>query len=300
MKRMSTAQAICSLFDRLLTEHDDLVLLGESVGRGGGIGGSTSGLQATHGPQRVIDTPVADRATLGLAVGLAMAGRRAVVEISASGRIPAVLEVLAEAASVAAQKEFTVPLVVRIPCGGQAGHRVDRPAAELLAAVDGLQVICPSDPESLLASLNAAMQTTSPLVILEPRVLYRQRCTIEEDSSFSIHQARLLRHGEHVTLASWGSGVRTALGAAETLENEGISAAVLDLVTLSPLDLATLGERVRATGRLVCVEAPEGGLATRILNATLQQAFLYLEAPLASSDAAPDDVVQAARNTVLY
>jgi pyruvate dehydrogenase E1 component beta subunit len=277
----------------------ELILLGETVGRSGGIQGSTKGLLDTFGTERVIDTPISDRASLAMAVGLALAGKTCVVELSGSGRIPALFEVLTHAVLVAQRKEFTLNLVVRIPCGGQAGDRIDRSSSELLATLDGCQVLCPSDGNGLLNGLQTALDYAGVSILLEPRTLYSQRVDAKPTQQ-DMRKAHALRTGDHITLVSWGTGVAAAQRAADQLAEENISAAVVSLNQLNPIDADTLGEWIRHTGRAICVEAPEGGLASRVLNTSLSSAFLFLEAPLTASSASESEVVQAAREAVFY
>ena len=299
MSRVSASAAIAKRLQNAMSNDGDLILLGETVGRSGGSHGSTKGLLKTFGTERVIDTPIADRATLGMAVGLCLGGKTCVVELSSSGRIPALFEVLAHAVAVANHREFDLNLVLRIPCGGQAGDRVDRSASELLATLPGCQILCPSDASGLVTGLDFALATPGVTVLLEPRALFGQRVN-EESASQDIHRAKALRSGDHITLISWGTGIATAERAADQLAAENISAAVVALNRLNPIDAETLGEWVRHTGRAICIEAPEGGLATQVLNASLQHAFLFLEAPLSTSAPSEASVVQAARNAVFY
>lgn len=300
MSRLPTPMALSQLLSASFSARDDLLLLGETVGRSGGLGGSTTGLLNQLGPTRVIDTPISDRATLGMALGYALAGKTPIVEISASGRIPALMEILMESAAIHQKGEFPLSMVLRVPCGAQAGSRVDASASEILASIDGLRVVCPSSPERLRATLSAAIQAPGVTVILEPRTLYSMRCDVAEPEGFSLESASLARSGDHLTLVTWGSGVGAALTAADALAEENISAAVLDLSSLHPIDTQTLGAWVKHTGRLVCIESPEGGLASHVLRAGIDSAFLYLEAPLAASDAVQTNVLQAARDAVYY
>lgn len=299
MSRVPVAAAIAQTLHTAMSSNQDLVLLGETVGKSGGIHGTTKGLLETFGSQRVYDMPISDRATLAFAVGLALAGKTCIVEISGSGRIPALFETLTHAVLVAANREFPMNLVLRIPCGGQAGDRIDRSASELLATLDGCQILCPSDANGLVNAVTTAIDQPGISVLLEPRTLYSQRL---EDSAPAVdmRRAHALRSGDHITLISWGSGVATAERAADQLAQENISAAVISLNQLNPLDVDTLGEWVRHTGRAICVEAPEGGLASRVLNASLDRAFLFLEAPLTASSASEVEVVQAAREAVFF
>lgn len=263
----------------------------------GGSGGAFAGLADRH-PGFVLDLPVAERGNLGLAVGMALAGDRVVVEVTSTGRLWSCLEVLSEAAAVSRAGAMSVALVVRVPAGGQAGDRIDAPVAQALAAIDGLTLLCPATPAQALGAYRAALAARRPVVVLEPRALAARR-TAEPDA-VSIGAARPVRDGVDLTLVCWGSAVQVAVSAADTLAAEGIDAAVLDLVSLSPLDAATLGEHLRRTGRVVVVEAPEGGLSEQVLRAAVDGAFLYLEAPLATAAANASELVQVARSTALY
>lgn len=297
MASLSTATALRALLGRTLDADARCVVLGDSVARQGGVGGIFAGLAELHA-DRVLDLPVADRAAMGFAVGLALGGQRAVVELSASGRLAACLEALAEAGSVAAAGEFAVPLVVRVPTGGQAGERVDRPMARALLDLPGVTVLCPSSADTVLGAWEAALASRSPVVILEPRALLTRRTAAP--SVVTPGRSRVLREGHHVTLVSGGSALPTVLAAAETLAAEGIEADVVDLLSLAPLDADTLGARVRATGRVVVVRPPEGGIEAAVLAAVIEGAFLYLEAPPASVDSDESAVVGQARASVHY
>ncbi|TNE88231.1 MAG: hypothetical protein EP330_15530 [Deltaproteobacteria bacterium] len=293
MSSLTMAAAIRGTLFAAMQDDEQVILLGDSVGRAGGIAGTSQGLLDTFGEDRVMDLPVAERGTLGVAVGLALAGKKPVVELSSSSRLLAVLEVLAEAASL--HGEFSAPVVVRVPVGDEAGARIDRPLADI--DLPGLTVVCASGAASAAALLARALKSSGPTVILEPRALYGARRDLPAPAGFG---AELLRHGDHVTLAAFGTGVGAALDAAEELASEGISAAVLDLVALSPLDAKTLGEWTRHTGRIVAVHPSEPGLAAKVERAATEAAFLYLESPPASAAASVVDAVNTARASVSY
>lgn len=291
------ANAIRSVLDQALTDSSDIVLLGETVGRMGGNAGTTAGLLATHGPERVRDLPVADRGTLGLALGLALSGKRPVVELSGTNRLFAGLEVLAEAAAIARRGDFAVPMVVRVPWGTEAGG-ADHPVGSGAASIDGLTVVCAADASTAPGLLRTALSFTGPVVLLEPRAAYDDRAETT-DGALPI-AARTVRPGHHVTLAAWGNGVAAAALAADALSTEGISAEVLDLVALNPIDRNALGESVRRTGRLVAVHPDDPALADAARAIGLDDAFLYLESPLARAPEASDAIATAAREAVTY
>ncbi len=240
--------------------------------------------------------PVSDRATVGVALGLALAGRRPIVTIAGASRLPVLHEVLAEAGAAAARGD-AIPLVVRVPYGTEAGG-LDRPVGASLAALDGVHVACGSSAAALAGLLRWALGRSAPALLLEPRVVLASAAT--GDARSEPHRPWLVREGRDVTLAAWGAGVATAILAADALAAEGIEADVIDLVSLSPLDRELIGTRVRATGRLVVVHPNDPFLAARIREVAVDSAFLYLEAPLAESVTSAGSVVSAARDAVRY
>ena len=290
------AHAIRHVLAEALDRDARVVVLGETVGRLGGVGGSTEGLARAH-PERVRDLPIADRGTVGLAVGMAIGGQRPVVCLESSSRLASVLAPLADGSAIADRGEFGVPLVVRVPVGDE-GPPLDQPTGALLADVPGLRVVSPADAGMAAGLLRWALAQSHPTVILEPRSRYGHRAPMGGDAVEP--RARLLRTGHHVTLAAWGAGVATASQAAEALARDGIEADVLDLVSLAPLDAEVLGERVRATGRLVAVHGGDAAWGERVRQQGTDAAFLYLEAPIGMAPAHHQPVIDAARAAVTY
>ncbi len=286
----TTANAIRSVIEEALRDDPRVILLGEHVGE------TSTALRAQFGEDRVRATPVADGATVALAVGLAIGGRRPVVELADGGRLPAVVEALADAGRLS-RSGFEAPVVVRIPWGTEADG-IDRPIGPWLDALDGVTVVAPSDPGQAAGLLRAALTSTSPTLLLEPRRLMSLVGSIPDGPAQAT--ARILESGTDVTIAAWGTGVQPALAAAEALATEGISAEVLDLVALSPLDRTTLSASMQRTGRLVAVHDTDPTLADRIRAVGLETAFLYLEAPLASALAESSAVARAARDAATY
>ena len=275
MSRMSVPAAIQQLFSQHLSTNADLVLLGETVGRSGGLAGSTKGLLAAFGQNRVIDTPISDRATLGMATGMAIAGKTVVVELSGSGRIAACFEVLEHACSVARRGEFSLNLTIRIPCGAQAGTRIDRSASELLATVDGLQVFCPWDGTQLYRSIRDAVQHPGVSVILEPRALTQEFIVPVSDAAPAA-SVQTLRQGDHITLVSWGTGIQHALHAAEQLASGKHFTAVVALHQLHPIDEGALGAQVATHGsRGLCRSARGWSCCTRTQRQSLHRFFIF-------------------------
>jgi pyruvate dehydrogenase E1 component beta subunit len=220
-----------------------------------------------------------------------------VVELAGTGRLPAALEVLAEAGALAAAGEFAVPLVVRVPYGSEAGG-LDAPVGAFLCDLPGVRVVCPSTPALAAGLARWAIDARSPVVLLEPRALAHVRGEIGDEAIPPV--AGLVRRGTHATIATFGAGVQAAVDAAAALALEGIDVDVIDLVSLAPLDLGMLGARVRATGRLVVAHPGDRALAARIREAAVDAAFLYLEAPLTDARAEAKPITEAVRQAVHY
>jgi pyruvate/2-oxoglutarate/acetoin dehydrogenase E1 component len=277
--------------ERNFSGNDRLLLLGEAVAALGGSGGSTRGLAAAL-PGRVLDLPAADRAMLGYALGLALSGRHPIVELTGTARLLAGLEVLAEAGAIHLAGEHAVPLIVRVPTGGEAGPRVDVACLDALASIAGLTVLAPVDPGGVLAAMEHAQALDAPVVILEPRRFW--------DELVSPGAPDLAREGEHALVVTWGTGLGSCLSAASALAEEGLEIGVYLLSTLSPLDVTRLGAAVAARGRLVIAEPEEGGPTSRVLAAVVDHAFLSYEAPPAVVPADPARIASAVREAVFY
>jgi pyruvate dehydrogenase E1 component beta subunit len=270
------ADVVASVLDDLVSRDAAVLVVGEE--RGG------------TADDRHLVLPVSDRGTLGVAWGLALAGRKPVVQLSGTSRLAAVIEVLAEAGAAAARGD-AVTLVVRVPYGTEA-EGLDRPVGPLLAALAGVDVVCASAGASAAGLLRWAVSRSTPTLVLEPRGL---RAT-----STDHHAATLVRQGRHVTLAAWGHGVSTATDAADQLARDGIDADVIDLVSLQPIDRTLLGERVRTTGRLVVVHPDDPVMARLVHEAALDEAFLHLESPLSHIAGDAQRVAAAARDSVHF
>jgi len=290
---VTAADAIREVQDEVLSTDPNSRLVGEMVR----VSMTCRGLLETYGPKRVLELTVADRSTLAMAVGMAMGGRNVIVEISSTGRLPAVFEVLADAAAIARRSDFRLNLVVRVPYG-QDAEGLDAPIGQTIHRIPGLEVLCPADARQAAGLLRYAIQSGKPTVLLEPRALYGASA---ERSPAAVHPtARHLRSGSHVTLAAWGTGVPAALDASDSLAASGIEADVIDLVTLTPEDSSLLSESVMRTGRLVVVHPEDSVLADAIRQIALDSAFLYLESPLANAHDTPENVVRVARASVSY
>lgn len=283
MSVQSTVSALRAVLVDAL-EHDSSVVVVQQ---------STDGPLGAFPEDRVVCVPVADGAAVALAVGLAAGGRRPVLELADTGRLASVVEALADAVRLQGG-EVSCPVVVRVPWGAEATG-IDTPIGAWLDALEGVDVVCPSTPGQAAALLRRALTTSRPTLILEPRRLYRR--TGPADDAVG---CRVVREGHHVTLVAVGSDVDVAVEAADALHEAGVSAEVVDLVMLQPLDASTLGASVRRTGRLLVVHSDDPALARRVREAALEAAFLYLEAPLASASGEALALADAARRLVEY
>jgi pyruvate/2-oxoglutarate/acetoin dehydrogenase E1 component len=287
---INMAQAINQALDLALAADPRAMILGEDVGRTGGVFRVTDGLQQRYGEDRVVDTPVAESGIVGTALGLAIGGMRPVAEIQFMGfSYPGFDQVISHVSRMRnrSRGRFSVPLVIRIPYGGGIGaaEHHSESAEAIYAHTPGLKVVVPSTPADAKGLLLAAIEDPDPVIFLEPIRLYR---AIKEDvpeGSFTvpIGPARVAREGSDVTVVAYGSMLRESRLAADLLEEDGIDAEVLDLRSLVPLDQDALVSSVAKTGRAVIVqEAPRtGGLAGE-LTALIQARALYsLQAPVA-------------------
>ena len=283
------AQAINQALDLALASDPRVILLGEDVGRTGGVFRVTDGLRQRHGDERVVDTPVSESGIVGAAFGLAVGGMRPVAELQFMGfSYPAYDQVVSHVSRIRSRSRhrFTAPLVIRIPYGGGIGaaeHHSESTEA-IYAHVPGLKVVVPSTPGDAKGLLRAAIEDPDPVVFLEPIRLYRaaKEEVAAGASTVPIGKARIARAGNDLTMVAWGAMMRETMEAADRLADAGVDAEVLDMRSLAPLDTETLVGSVRRTGRAVIVhEAPRtGGLAGELI-ALIQDGALYsLQAPV--------------------
>ncbi len=288
MTEMTLAQAITSGLDAAL-EDPRVVVLGEDVGATGGVFRVTDGLQAKYGAERVIDTPVAESGIMGAAYGMAVAGLRPIVEIQFMGfSYPAYDQLICHVARIRnrSRHRFSAPMVIRLPYGagiGAAEHHSESTEA-IFTHIPGIKVVVASTPENAKGLLLAALDDPDPVVYLEPIRLYRAARGEVADDAYrtAIGSARVVTPGSDVTLIAYGAMMRETHDAATLLADEGISAEVLDLQTLVPLDADTLLASVARTGRAVVVhEAPRtGGFGAEIVALIQERALYSLLAPV--------------------
>ena len=270
-------------------ERDERVLvLGEDVGKNGGVFRATEGLYEEFGGDRVIDTPLAESAIVGTAIGMAAYGLRPVPEIQFLGFIyPAFDQIVSHAARLRTRSrgQYTCPMVIRAPYGG--GIRAPEHHSESTEAFfvhqPGLKVVVPSTPYDTKGLLASAIRDPDPVVFLEPKLIYRafREEVPDERYTLPIGEAAVRREGEDVSVFTWGAMTRPTLEAATTLAGE-IDVEVVDLRTLSPLDVDAIVDSFEKTGRAAVVhEAPKtGGLAGEIVATIQEEALVYQEAPI--------------------
>jgi len=289
MTERTLAQALTDSLDIALRSDDRVILLGEDIGRAGGVFRITDGLRDKHGAERVYDTPVAESGIVGAAFGMAVAGMRPVAELQFMGfSYPAYDQIINHVSRIRnrSNHRFTAPMVIRMPYGGGIGaaeHHSESTEA-VYAHIPGLKVVVPSTPRDAKGLLLAAIEDPDPVVFLEPIRLYR---SVKEDIPdiyyrVDIGPLRVERSGDDLTLISWGAMMRETRQAAAALQEEGVSVQVLDLRTLSPLDRDGIAEAVSKTGRAVVIhEAPlTAGFGAEVA-ATIQERCLYeLVAPV--------------------
>ena len=289
MEELNLVQAVNRALARAMVEDERVIVLGEDVGKDGGVFRATDGLWTRFSDNRVIDTPLAEAAIAGVAVGMAAQGLRPVAEIQFTGFIyPAIDQLVNHAARLRTRTRgrLTCPMVLRSPCGGgihAPEHHSESPEA-MLAQIPGLRVVIPSSPARAYGLLLAAIHDPDPVVFLEPTRLYRavRQPVIDDGRSLELDRCFVLREGKDLTLVTWGAMVLETNAAAERLAAEGIEADVIDVATLHPLDQDTIVESVRRTGRCVIVhEAPlSGGWGAEIAARLAEHALTSLLAPI--------------------
>ncbi|HZN20657.1 MAG TPA: alpha-ketoacid dehydrogenase subunit beta [Micromonosporaceae bacterium] len=288
---MTLGKAINTGLRRSLEDDPKVLIMGEDIGRLGGVFRITDGLQKDFGEDRVIDTPLAESGIVGTAVGLAMRGYRPVCEIQFDGFVyPAFDQIVSQLAKMhyRSRGSLRLPIVIRIPCGGGIGaveHHSESPEA-YFAHTAGLKVVTCANPQDGYWMIRQAIASDDPIIFFEPKRRYWEKGEVDVDSplesAYPLHAARVARRGTDVTVLAYGPMMRTALDAATAANEEGRSLEVIDLRSLSPLDMPPVYESVRRTGRCVVVhEAPGNvGLGAELAARITQECFYSLEAPV--------------------
>jgi 2-oxoisovalerate dehydrogenase E1 component beta subunit len=291
MAQITLAKGINTGLRAAMEADPKVLLMGEDIGKLGGVFRVTDGLQKDFGEDRVIDAPLAESGIIGTAIGMALRGYRPVCEIQFDGFVyPAFDQIVSQLAKMRARSlgKVKLPVVVRIPVGGGIGaveHHSESNEA-YFAHTAGLRVVCCADPVDAHFMIQQAIASDDPVIFYEPKRRYWEKAELPEGLTLAdarpLHQAKVVREGEHVTVAAFGPMVKTALEAAKAAEEEGRSLEVVDLRSLSPLDVDTLAASVEKTGRLVVVhEAPTFlGMGAEIAARVTERCFYHLEAPV--------------------
>jgi len=289
MAEINLVEAVNLALAHELAHDPSVLLLGEDIGANGGVFRTTVGLQARFGAERVLDTPLAETAIAGAAIGMAVAGLKPVAEIQFTGFIYSTLDHIINHASRLRHRtrgRLSCPLVLRSPFGAgihAPEHHSESPEA-LFAHIPGVRMVIPSSPARAYGLLLAAIRDSDPVIFFEPTRLYRLfKQTVEDDGqALPLDVCFVVREGTDLTLVSWGAMMQETLATADALAKDGISAEVIDVATLKPLDLPTILESVAKTGRCVIVhEAPRtGGFGAEIAAGLAEHGLTSLLAPV--------------------
>lgn len=289
MAKLNMVEAINLALREELEKDSRVVIFGEDVGKEGGVFRVTDGLQKKFGAERVIDTPLAELAISATAFGMALYGLRPVAEIQFEGFLyPCLDQIVNHIGRIRnrSRGRFTCPLVIRTPYGGgihAPEHHSDSPEA-LLAHTPGIKVVIPSTPYEAKGLLLSSIRDPDPVIFMEPKRIYRaiREEVPEGDYTIPLGKARLVQEGKDVTVVAYGAMLREVLNAAEQVKGEKIDMEVIDLRTISPMDIDTVITSIKKTGRGVVVhEAPKTcGLGAEIIALINEKAFLSLQAPV--------------------
>ncbi|MCW8877171.1 MAG: alpha-ketoacid dehydrogenase subunit beta [Kangiellaceae bacterium] len=289
MAAITLIEAVNLAMAHEMEKDKEIVVFGEDVGVNGGVFRATDGLQAKFGEERVIDTPLAEAMIAGVAIGMAAQGMKPVAEIQFMGFIfPAADHIISHCARMRnrTRGRITLPLVIRAPYGGgiHAPENHSESTEAIFAHIPGLKVVIPSNPSRAYGLMLAAMRDPDPVIFLEPKRVYRiEKHEIEDNGEeYPLGMCFVDREGTDITLISWGAMMHETKQAAEKLAQEGISAEVIDVATVNPLDIDTILESVQKTGRACIVqEAPKAGAVGSDIAAEIaEKAVMHLLAPI--------------------
>ncbi|GAA2824662.1 alpha-ketoacid dehydrogenase subunit beta [Kitasatospora paracochleata] len=285
--QLSIAKALNEALRKSLENDPKTVLMGEDIGKLGGVFRITDGLQKDFGDDRVIDTPLAESGIMGTAIGLALRGYRPVVEIQFDGFVyPAFDQIVTQLAKMHARAlgHVKMPITVRIPYGGGIGaveHHSESHEA-YFAHTAGLRVVSPSNAHDAHWMLRQSIESDDPVIFLEPKRRYWDKGEVGDDPLIPLHSARVVRQGTDATLIAYGPMVKVCQEAAAAAEQDGRRLEVVDLRSLSPVDFATVEESLKRTGRGIVVhEAPVFlGMGAELAARLTEKCFYHLEAPI--------------------
>ena len=288
MARMNMVESLNQSLAQLMEEDSSIIVMGEDVGVNGGVFRVTDGLYEKFGRDRVLDTPIAESAILGVAIGMAMAGLRPVVEMQFSGFSYLMMHQLEGNASRMRNRSrggFTVPLVVRMPYGGgvRALEHHSESKEVYYAHTAGVKVVIPSSPANAGPLLKAAIEDPDPVIFMEPKRSYRSFKEERGDTVFSLGQAQVVEPGSDLTIIAWGAMMRDVFKAVTALKQKtGASFEIIDLLSIAPMDVETIVNSVKKTGRCVVVQEAQQsfGPASEIIALINDHALLNMEAPV--------------------
>ncbi|MGQ9646644.1 MAG: alpha-ketoacid dehydrogenase subunit beta [Thermodesulfobacteriota bacterium] len=289
MPKLNMVEAINLALREEMERDSRIIVMGEDVGKEGGVFRVTDGLQEKFGPERVVDTPLAESGIVGTAFGMAVYGLLPIAEIQFEGFLYPCLDQINNHIGRIRNRSrgrFTCPLVIRTPYGGgihAPEHHSDSPEA-ILAHIPGIKVVIPSTPYEAKGLLLSSIRDPDPVIFMEPKRIYRaiREEVPEGDYTIPLGKARIVQEGKDVTVVAWGAMVREVLNAAEQLKGDKIELEIIDLRTMSPIDIETVIGSIRKTGRGVVVhEAPKTcGLGAEIIALINEKALLSLQAPV--------------------
>ncbi|MDR3502555.1 MAG: alpha-ketoacid dehydrogenase subunit beta [Legionella sp.] len=289
MPDITLIEAVTQALAYELDHDDNVVVFGEDVGKNGGVFRATAGLQERFGEKRVFDSPLAESMIAGLAIGMSLQGLKPVAEFQFMGFIyPAMNQIISHAARMRnrTRGRLSCPLVFRAPFGGgiRAPEHHSESTEALFAHIPGLQVVIPSSPKRAYGLLLAAMRNPDPVIFLEPKRIYRLVKQPVEDNgeALPIGKCFTLKHGDDVTLVTWGASLHETQQAVKQLEDEGISCELIDVATIKPLDIETILASVEKTGRCVIVHegAKTCGVGAEISALIMENLMADLMAPV--------------------
>ena len=289
MVSITMVEAVSMALSWEMENDESVVMMGEDIATSGGVFRATNGLEEKFGDQRVIDTPLAEGMIAGLAIGMSAMGMKPVIEAQFMGFIyPMVEQLVCHAARMRhrTRGRLSCPMVLRAPCGGgvHAPEHHSESTEAIFAHVPGLRVVIPSSPARTYGLLLAAIRDPDPVIFLEPKRLYRVTKEEVEDNGedLPLDVCFVLREGTDITLVSWGAMIRETVESADKLAQQGISAEVIDVATISPLDMNTIIKSVEKTGRCVIIHeaARMCGVGAEIAAGLADACLYHLHAPV--------------------
>lgn len=290
MPELTLVESVRFALDEEMERNDQIILLGEDIGKNGGVFRATQGLLDKYGPDRVLDTPLNESGVIGFAIGMALYGLRPVAEIQFIDFIyPAFDQIVSELAKFRYRSGgmFSCPVVIRSPYGGgiRGAHYHSQSPESYFIHTPGLKIVVPSSPYETKGLLTAAMRDPDPIIFMEPKRIYR--AFKEEvpvgDYTIPLGKASIVRKGEEITILSYGAMLHVALEAAElAADNHNIDCEVIDLRTLMPLDIQAIEKSVKKTGRVISVtEAPKtSGFGAELSALVAERWIEYMEGPI--------------------